>query len=88
MSKPSYGFYLLHQMLLLPIIYYIVIDKIGIKSIPPPQAQHQKEGFRKEALFLVPVTRLELVRSGEQGILSPWCLPFHHTGRCNLLYHG
>ena len=23
----------------------------------------------------------------QQGILSPWCLPFHHTGMLVLLYH-
>ena len=32
---------------------------------------------------VVPVTGLEPVRSCLQGILSPWCLPFHHTGRCS-----
>ena len=30
--------------------------------------------------LLVPVTGLEPVRGCPQGILSPWCLPFHHTG--------
>ena len=29
---------------------------------------------------VVPVTGLEPVRGCPQGILSPWCLPFHHTG--------
>ena len=29
---------------------------------------------------VVPVTGLEPVRDRSQGILSPWCLPFHHTG--------
>ena len=29
---------------------------------------------------MVPVTGLEPVRGCPQGILSPWCLPFHHTG--------
>ena len=29
---------------------------------------------------LVPAARLERVRSCLQGILSPWCLPFHHAG--------
>ena len=29
---------------------------------------------------VVPVTGLEPVRGRPQGILSPWCLPFHHTG--------
>ena len=29
---------------------------------------------------LVPVTGLEPVRGRPQGILSPWCLPFHHAG--------
>ena len=29
---------------------------------------------------VVPVTGLEPVRRNLQGILSPWCLPFHHTG--------
>ena len=32
--------------------------------------------------FLVPVTGLEPVRGCPQGLLSPWCLPVHHTGRC------
>ena len=31
---------------------------------------------------VVPVTGLEPVRRNLQGILSPWCLPFHHTGWC------
>ena len=31
---------------------------------------------------LVPAARLERVRPRGQGILSPWCLPFHHTGKC------
>ena len=30
--------------------------------------------------IMVPVTGLEPVRGCPQGILSPWCLPFHHTG--------
>ena len=30
--------------------------------------------------YLVPLTGLEPVRSCDQGILSPWCLPFHHSG--------
>ena len=29
---------------------------------------------------LVPVTRLERARCCQRGILSPLCLPFHHTG--------
>ena len=29
---------------------------------------------------MVPVTGLEPVRCCQQGILSPSCLPFHHTG--------
>ena len=29
---------------------------------------------------MVPAARLERVRSCLQGILSPWCLPFHHAG--------
>lgn len=31
-------------------------------------------------LFLVPKMRLERTRPDGQGILSPWCLPFHHFG--------
>ncbi len=30
--------------------------------------------------ILVPLTGLEPVRGCPQGILSPWCLPFHHSG--------
>ena len=30
---------------------------------------------------MVPVTGLEPVRYCYRGILSPLCLPFHHTGR-------
>ena len=40
---------------------------------------------------LVPVTGLEPVRGCPQGILSPWCLPFHHTGmlwRCAILHRA
>ncbi len=29
---------------------------------------------------MVPVTGLEPVRCCQRGILSPLCLPFHHTG--------
>ena len=38
---------------------------------------------------MVPVTGLEPVRCHQQGILSPQCLPFHHTGehRHKLSYH-
>ena len=43
------------------------------KKIAMPKGHHD---------FLVPVTGLEPVRRNLQGILSPWCLPFHHTGRC------
>ena len=32
-------------------------------------------------ISMVPAARLERVRSCLQGILSPWCLPFHHAGR-------
>ena len=53
-----------------------------------PSHQFERSGLitgtRKSAprgaLFLVPVTGLEPVRGRPQGILSPWCLPFHHTG--------
>ena len=33
-------------------------------------------------ISVVPAARLERVRSCLQGILSPWCLPFHHAGIC------
>ena len=33
-------------------------------------------------LAMVPVTGLEPVYCCQRGILSPLCLPFHHTGRC------
>ena len=36
---------------------------------------------------LVPVAGLEPARDRSQGILSPRCLPFHHTGVCYLIYH-
>ena len=45
-----------------------------------PKVRHQKAGTLLGARFLVPVTGLEPVRGRPQGILSPWCLPFHHTG--------
>lgn len=35
---------------------------------------------RRGTAFLVPVTGFEPVRPYGQGILSPVCLPFHHTG--------
>ena len=42
----------------------------------------KKESSPKGLLsFLVPVTGLEPERGYPQGILSPWCLPFHHTGK-------
>ena len=31
-------------------------------------------------IFVVPVTGLEPVQYRYRGILSPLCLPFHHTG--------
>ena len=37
---------------------------------------------------LVPVTGLEPVRCCQRGILSPLCLPFHHTGvLTDIIYH-
>ncbi len=38
---------------------------------------------------MVPVTGLEPVQYHYRGILSPLCLPFHHTGgyRQRLIYH-
>ena len=45
-----------------------------------PKVRHQKRDILSDAPFLVPVTGLEPVRGRPQGILSPWCLPFHHTG--------
>ena len=44
--------------------------------------QDQEWHPHKGVPFLVPVTGLEPVRGCPQGILSPWCLPFHHTGVC------
>ena len=47
---------------------------------------HEKTKQETDTLYqspvpdLVPVTGLEPVRDCSQGILSPWCLPFHHTG--------
>ena len=38
------------------------------------------------SLFLVPVTGLEPVRHRWRRILSPLRLPFHHTGRCTVLF--
>ena len=35
---------------------------------------------------LVPVTGLEPVRCRQRWILSPLRLPFHHTGKCYVLY--
>ena len=46
-------------------------------------AQKQTDTSFEASVCLVPVTGLEPVRCFQQGILSPWCLPFHHTGRCS-----
>ena len=35
---------------------------------------------------LVPVTGLEPVRCCQRGILSPLCLPFHHTGMWDFMW--
>lgn len=40
----------------------------------------QKEQTQTGLLFLVPGTGLEPARYCYQGILSPRCLPFHHSG--------
>ena len=37
-------------------------------------------GMEQSSSDAVPVTGLEPVRDLSQGILSPRCLPFHHTG--------
>ena len=44
------------------------------------RAAKKGENSNRILSFLVPVTGLEPVRDCSQGILSPWCLPFHHTG--------
>jgi hypothetical protein len=36
--------------------------------------------FFHQLIKLVPGAGLEPARPCEQGILSPWCLPFHHPG--------
>ncbi len=45
-----------------------------------PEAVYFLPLLSPETLFYMPVTRLERARDCSQGILSPWCLPFHHTG--------
>ena len=49
---------------------------------PPRKKPQRPKGHHG---FLVPVTGLEPVRGCPQGILSPWCLPFHHTGGCMVI---
>ena len=39
------------------------------------------DGAEQLSSDVVPVTGLEPVRGRPQGILNPWCLPFHHTGK-------
>ena len=51
-------------------------------------ASTKKQSPTRGDCFLVPVTGLEPVRDRSQGILSPWCLPFHHTGAANTMYHA
>ena len=54
-------------------------------------ATHIKKGecLRAYALIhLVPETRFELARGKPHGILSPGCLPFHHSGIMALLAYA
>ncbi len=39
-----------------------------------------KKAVLVDCFFLVPLTGLEPVRCRQRGILSPLCLPFHHSG--------
>ena len=63
---------------------FVFTRLLGGSRIEPPVLVTPVNGTKKRhpygCLFLVPVTGLEPVRSCLQGILSPWCLPFHHTG--------
>ena len=46
----------------------------------PGSYENRGSGTQQASSDVVPVTGLEPVRGCPQGILSPWCLPFHHTG--------
>ena len=47
---------------------------------PPAGGAPDKKTPKWVSFYLVPLTRLELVHCCQPGILSPLCLPFHHSG--------
>ena len=51
----------------------------GVLHLPQANFIEKRTCFCK-CVFLVPLTGLEPVRSCPQRILSPRCLPFHHSG--------
>ena len=60
----------------------------GLRVMSPTSCQLLHAAIY-DCSVMVPVTGLEPVRCRQQGILSPQCLPFHHTGayRHKLRYH-
>ena len=57
-----------------------------LKSFFITDRLHQKAVPLSGNGFLVPVAGLEPARRKHQRILSPPCLPFHHTGIYRLFY--
>ena len=53
-----------------------------VRARPLRKISRSPDGLRE---ILVPVAGLEPARLLRRGILSPLCLPFHHTGK-RLLY--
>ena len=75
------------QMPLHVVLFRVQMNHARFKSLAVSGfSGHKKTKQEIDTLYqspvpdLVPAARLERVRSFLQGILSPWCLPFHHAG--------
>ena len=75
------------QMPLHVVLFRVQMNHARFKSLAVSGfSGHKKTKQEIDSLYqspvpdLVPVARFERVRPRGQGILSPRCLPFHHTG--------
>ncbi len=63
----------------------ITLDK---SPVPKRRSPFFELFYRKTGFFhMVPVAGFEPARPYGQGILSPQCLPFHHTGKALYRIH-
>ena len=77
------------QMPLHVVLFRVQMNHARFKSLAVSGfSGHKKTKQQIDRLYqstvsdLVPVAGLEPARDRSQGILSPRCLPFHHTGMC------